>query len=197
MPTALPQRRLPRTFFLLLWILAALTLAGCGTTRNVLNAGSDPQLMLRGNDPVAYFNEGRPTAGKPELRAEHEGLSYRFASETNRNAFLQNPQKFVPAYGGFCAAGAPYALKAAIGADTFKVVDGRLFLFGSEKARRNWEMDEKHNIELGDHYWEKETRDVPFRVQNFKRYVFRVPHYKTDQQLEAEWQARSGRKAGG
>jgi hypothetical protein len=34
-------------------------------------------------------------------------------------------------------------------------------------------------------------------VQNFKRYVFRVPHYKSDDQIEAEWQARFGKKPSG
>jgi hypothetical protein len=51
-------------------------------------------------------------------------------------------------------------------------------------------MDEKKNIEVGDAYWEKETKDVPFRVQNFKRYTFKVPGYKTDAELDAEWAAR-------
>jgi YHS domain-containing protein len=174
-------------------LLAVPALQGCGTTRNVVTAG-DAQLMLRGNDPVAYFSEGKPVAGKAELQAEYDGLTYRFASESNRGAFQQNPKKYVPAYAGFCAAGAPYALKAAIGADTFKIVDGRLYLFGSERARRHWEVDEKKNIELGDYYWENESRDVPYRVQNIKRYVFKVPHYKSDEQLEAEWQARFGSK---
>lgn len=182
------------------WVLpalAVLAMQGCGTPRNVVAEGNDARLMLRGNDPVAYFTEGKPVAGKAELRAEHEGLSYRFASEGNRSTFQQAPQKYVPAYGGFCASGAPYALKANIGADLFKIVDGRLYLFGSERARRHWEMDEKKNIELGDYYWENESKDVPFRIQNLKRYLIRVPHYKSDDQLEAEWQKRSGGKAGG
>ena len=192
-----PGRRFASIWGWALVAVALLLLQGCGTTRNVTTLDGDSRLMLRGNDPVAYFSEGRPVSGKAELRAEHDGLSYRFASEANRNAFRQNPQKYLPAYAGFCASGAPYALKAAIGADIFKIVDGRLFLFGSERARRHWEMDEKKNIELGDYYWENESKDVPYRVQNFKRYVFRVPHYKSDDQIEAEWQARFGKKSSG
>lgn len=38
-----------------------------------------------------------------------------------------------------------------------------------------------------------ETLDRPFRLQNWYRYIFRVPHYKTDAELEAEWQLRYGR----
>lgn len=189
---------LPNSFLRWALLLAAVVLLpACGTVHNVVADGADSRLMLRGNDPVAFFTEGKAVRGRPEIKADHDGLTYRFASDANRAAFLQNPQKYLPAYAGFCASGAPYALKANIGADIFKIVDGRLYLFGSERARRHWEMDEKKNIELGDWYWQNETRDVPFRVQNLKRYVFRVPHYKSDEQLEAEWQARFGKKQGG
>jgi YHS domain-containing protein len=184
----------PRITRVLAWCAAGLLvlLTGC-STMNVVADGADQQLMLRGNDPVAYQTENRARPGSAQIIAEHDGVTYRFASEENRRAFLAAPQRYVPAYGGFCASGAPYALKANIGADTFKVVDGRLYLFGSERSRRHWEMDQQKNIALGDRYWEEETKDRPFRPQNWYRYTFRVPHYRTDAELEAEWQRRQGR----
>jgi YHS domain-containing protein len=176
-------------------IAASAVLAGCGTVKNTSPDGDDKALMLRGNDPVAYQTENRAIRGNPAIKAEHDGVTYRFASEANRAEFLRRPDKYVPAYAGFCASGAPYALKAAIGADTFKVVDGRLYLYGGERSRRGWELDQKKNIELGDAYWENETKNVPYRLQNFKRYVFRVPHYKSDAELDAEYERRHGKPA--
>lgn len=176
---------------LLLLVLFAL-LPGC-STMNVVSDGADSQLMLRGNDPVAYQALSKAVAGDPQIKAQHEGVTYRFISTAHRDLFLADPRRYVPAYGGFCASGAPYALKANIGAGTFKVVDGRLYLFGSPRSRRNWEMDQQKNIELGDRYWEEETKDRPFRPQNWYRYTFRVPHYKTDAELDAEWQRRQGK----
>lgn len=186
-----------RTPLRTLALLAALALlSACGTARNTISQGADARLMLHGFDPVAYFTEGQPVPGLPEIKADHDGVTYRFADDTNRATFLRQPKRYVPAYAGFCASGAPYALKAAIGANHFKIVDDRLFLFGSERAKRHWEMDEARNIELGDRYWEEETRDVPYRLQNLKRYVFRVPHYKTDDELEAEYLAQRTREHG-
>lgn len=190
----LNPRARPAPVRCLVVLLAALLLAGCAT-RNYVADGDDARLMLRGNDPVAYQTDGRAIPGKSAIRVVHEGLVYRFASEANRRAFLREPARFVPAYGGYCASGAPYALKAAIGAEVFRVVDGRLYLFGSERSRRHWEMDQAHNIALGDRYWLEETRDRPARLQNLFRYTFRVPHYKTDQELEALWQQRHGAPA--
>jgi hypothetical protein len=116
-------------------------------------------------------------------------------SEANKKIFLADPQRYVPAFGGYCASGAHYALKARIGAQTFKIVDGRLYLFGSPRSMRHWELDQADNIRLGEWYWENETKDRPDRLQNWVRYTFKVPHYKTDAELEAEWQRRYGPKS--
>ena len=104
--------------------------------------------------------------------------------------FLEDPAHYEPAYTGFCSAGAPYALKAAIGANVFMIDKDRLYLDGSERSKRGWLLDAEKNIALGDEYWEEETKDVPYRIQNLKRYTFKVAHYKTDAQLDAEYEQR-------
>ncbi len=171
-------------------LLVLFALAGCGTARNTVVDGAETDLILRGNDAVAYFTEGKPVPGSPAIKAEYDGVTYRFASEANRALFLKDPAHYAPAYAGFCSSGAPYALKAAIGANVFIVYRDRLFLFGSERSKRGWLLDADRNIELGDRYWEEETRDVPYRLQNARRYVFKVPHYKTDAELDAEYERR-------
>lgn len=171
-------------------VLFAAFAAGCGTVKNTVSEGDDGNLMLRGNDPVAYFTEGKPVRGNPSIKADHNGVTYRFASEANRAEFRRDPGRYEPAYAGFCTSGAPYALKAAIGADVFIVYDGRLYLFGSERSKRGWLLDAKNNVQVGDRYWHEETKDVPYRIQNFKRYVFKVSHYKTDEELDAEYERR-------
>ena len=173
-----------------LFVLAAL--AGCAT-RNVVSDGEDRNLILRGNDPVAYFTMNRAMKGDPAIKAQHEGLTYRFVNAMHRDMFLKTPERYVPAYGGYCASGVHYGLKSNIGADTFKIVDGRLFLFGGERSRKHWELHEKENIALADKVWAEETREAPARLQNWKRYVFRVPYYKTNAELEAEYQKRYGK----
>jgi YHS domain-containing protein len=172
--------------------LAACVLAGCGTLMNVSTDGADTNLMLRGFDPVAYQAQGRATPGDPAIKAEHEGLAYRFASAENRALFVANPRKYVPAYGGFCTNGASYAIKAGGNPNNWKVVEDRLFIFGDGKAKDYWELDQARNIKLGDDYWENEMKDMPWRYQSYKRWIFKVPHYKTGAELEAELKARKG-----
>jgi len=173
---------------------ACALLAGCGTVKNTTTDGDDRALMLRGNDPVAYFTDQRPVKGNPAIKADYDGVTYRFASETNKAAFLANPKRYEPQYAGYCASGAPYALKAVIGADTFAIVDDKLYLYGGPRSRRNWMLDYRENIKVGDMYWEAEIKDAYSRIQNAKRYTFKVPHYKTDAELDAIYEER--RKAG-
>ena len=175
-------------------VLAAL---GACATRNVVTDGEDANLMLRGNDPVAYFTMNRAVKGDPAIKAQHDGLTYRFVSAEHRDLFLKSPGRYVPAYGGYCASGVHYGLKSNIGADTFKIVDGRLFLFGGERSKKHWELHEKENIALADKVWAEDTHDAPARLQNWKRYVFRVPYYKTNAELEAEYQKKYGKPSVG
>jgi YHS domain-containing protein len=171
--------------------LAVLALLGaCGTVSNTVADGEDRALMLHGNDPVAYFTDGKAVAGSPAIKADVDGVTYRFASEEHRRMFVADPAKYAPQYAGFCASGAPYALKAAIGADVFAIVDGRLYLFGSPRSRRGWMLDYRENIVTGDRYWATEMKDVPYRLQNAKRYTFKVAGYRTDAELDALYAQR-------
>jgi YHS domain-containing protein len=177
-------------------LLAAALLGGCGGAVNVVSEGGDSDLMLGGNDAVAYFTAGRAVAGSGEIKTEHRGLTYRFASLENRRQFIASPERYVPQFGGFCAQAMAYAVPTATDANTFKIIDGRLYLFDGARARLFFEMDQERNIRLANHYWESEVSDSNWRLQSWKRLVFRVPHYKSNAELVEEYARRFGRKPG-
>ncbi len=175
-------------------VLAFAMLSGCAT-HNTVSDGADSNLMLKGHDPVAYFTIGRPTKGDPAIKAEHAGVTYRFASAANRAQFVKEPAKYAPQYNGYCSNGAVYGIPLGGEAENFKIVDGRLFMFGGANSKKYWEMDEKKNIERGDFYWRTEMAGaVSARLQAWKRLAFKVPHYKTNRELAAEWESRQGKK---
>ena len=60
---------------------------------------------LSGYDPVAYFTEGKPVRGNGYHVSHFKGVTYAFASEEHKELFDANPEKYVPAYGGYCAYG--------------------------------------------------------------------------------------------
>lgn len=117
-----------------------------------LTAAGAP-LALHGYDPVAYFTSGRPEHGKAEYTAKHDGAAYYFASETNREAFQANPEKYVPQYGGYCAYGVSVAKKFDGDPRFWKIVGGKLYLNLNAEIAQAFEADIKGAIKKADGHW--------------------------------------------
>lgn len=174
-------------------LLSALLLSSCAW---LMRGPDETSVRLRGSDPVGYFTAGLPMPGRPELTAEHDGGLYRFANETNRRLFITHPDHYAPQFGGLCANGMVYAVPTEGSPDAFKIIDGKLYLFGSRRAKQYFEMDQERNVRLAWHYWEAEVRDSPHWWQALKRQVFRVPHYKSSDELAAEYRRRAAGNPG-
>jgi YHS domain-containing protein len=103
-----------------------------------IDAGS---IAIRGYDPVAYFTDGKPVEGAATFKAVHNGATYQFANAANRDAFMKDPAKFEPQYGGFCAYAAALGKKADIDPTAFKIVDGKLYLNFNAAVNTKWSAD--------------------------------------------------------
>lgn len=162
-----------------------------GPWRTVSDATS-PKLMLLGHDAVAYFTQNAAVMGNPAIAVEHEGVTWRFASESHRTMFVAAPQKYMPQFGGYCANGINYAIPwgAGGGPDTWRIYRGKLYVFGGQSSRDHFEMDTERNLELAHRYWNDEVAGSNALWQRTKRLVFRVPHYRTDQSLQEEYASR-------
>ena len=86
-------------------------------------------VALRGYDPVSYFTEGEPKQGLPTHSYVYKGSKFQFASAENRRRFAENPDKYAPQFGGYCAYGTAQGYKVSTQPDAFAVVDGKLYLF--------------------------------------------------------------------
>ncbi len=173
--------------------LALTACAGPGAF-NTTSEGADSRLMLKGFDPTAYFTEGRHIAGKADIKREFQGVTYRFASAESLALFSKDPAKYVPQFGGFCSNGIAYGIPWGGDPDTWKIIDGKLYIFGGQSSKNYFLMDEKKNLALANEYWDKEVRDSTPVIQRYKRLILRVPHYKTGKELAEEWDRRQAAK---
>ncbi len=115
-------------------------------------------VAIEGYDPVSYF-DNKPAEGKSQFSFTHHGVTYWFSSQANLNKFKQNPEKYEPAYGGWCA----YAMgetgeKVKIDPETFKILDGKLYLFYNfwgTNTLKDWNKNEKPLKTKGDQNWKK------------------------------------------
>jgi len=138
--------------------LAGAASAGPGKG-HALNADENG-VMLQGYDPVAYIQEESAVKGSDDIIAQHQGVTYHFASSENRDTFEANPAAYVPAYGGYCAMGTAMGLKLDVKPELFRVVDDRLYLNTAEGAQKKWLSDTSAHIRKADEKW-AEIRDIP------------------------------------
>ena len=84
-----------------------------------------PGLAAHGFDAVAYFTDGKAEVGSDSYAVAHAGGTYRFTSKAHLDQFKSDPDKYVPAYGGFCAYGAALGKKFDGDPRYWKIVDGK------------------------------------------------------------------------
>jgi len=92
-------------------------------------------IALEGIDPVSYFDPGKPEKGSAHIRYDYGGQRYLFVSEKHRAAFAADPQRYLPQFGELCTAGLSGGVEAEADPREFTVVDGKLYLFSSPRAR--------------------------------------------------------------
>ena len=91
--------------------------------------GEEARLSISGYDPVAYFTDGKPIQGKPDLETLWHRLRWRFASVSHRDMFVKDPDRYTPQYDGYCAMGASLdaaAHKDTVDPEAWAIVDGKL-----------------------------------------------------------------------
>jgi YHS domain-containing protein len=116
------------SFILFLLISAQLCLGQDDAARR-RNFNTENYIALRQFDPVSYF-KGKPAKGTEKIQYDHKGITYYFSSEANRDEFKKSPEKYEPAFGGWCAyTVATTGERARVDPTSFKIVSGKLYLF--------------------------------------------------------------------
>ena len=119
----------------------------------------DNGIAVGGYDPVAYFKPGKAVKGKKEFAVFAQGVTYYFSSAENKEEFKQNPFMYEPQYGGWCA----YAMgkdgsKVDIDPETFKIINGKLYLYYNKffnNTLKSWNKDETNLKARADVNWQK------------------------------------------
>jgi YHS domain-containing protein len=103
--------------------------------------------VAEGYDVVSYFSN-TAEKGDTAYTATFEGVKFKFVSKQNLETFKSAPNKYIPAYGGFCA----YALgtkgeRVAINPETFEIRNGKLYLFYNAWGTNTFKMWQEEGAE--------------------------------------------------
>jgi YHS domain-containing protein len=110
-------------------------------------------LAVGGYDSVAYHTQRLPVPGNPAFRVSWKGAEWRFASAENRDAFVKEPEKYAPQFGGYCAFAVAYGSTAAGDPRVFTLVNGKLYLNLNESVQSSWVRDQANLIRRGEQNW--------------------------------------------
>ena len=58
-------------------------------------------VAIKGYDSVAYHTENRAVKGKREFSYRWNDALWYFVSAANRDAFISDPERYAPQYGGY------------------------------------------------------------------------------------------------
>ena len=175
-------------------LLAVLFLAGCTpmTAQNPSSAlrpvnavadGDDERVLLAGYDVVVYFTQGRHQRGSPQFESVYEGVTLRFASAGHKALFDADPKRYLPQFGGYCTNGIVYGIPWGGDADSWAMIDGKLYIFGGQGSKDAFMLDPTGNLALAEKYWREEVAGRNSFLQRAYRLVIRVPHYKSGAEL--------------
>ena len=186
-----------RSITLVLAIAAAAFLSACApmvtqspgqglSPVNAVSEGEDKHLLLFGHDVVSYFTEKTHKPGSPAIKSLYKGVTFRFSKAEHKALFDASPEKYIPQFGGYCANGIAYAIPWGGDADTWEIIDGKLYIFGGKGSRDAFMLDVPGNMALANTYWGEEVNGSNAFFQRSKRLILRVPHYKSGEELAAE-----------
>ena len=116
-------------------------------------------LAIKGYDPVAYFTDGKPTRGVPEIEYEWDSLRYRFSRAEHRELFKSDPVRYAPQFGNYCAMALSKGELVEADPENWLISDGKLYVFGKP---------------VGPELFRK---DLPGNVAKAKRNRVLVPHH--------------------
>ena len=112
-------------------------------------------VAIKGFDVVAYFTEERPVKGSAEFEVVYEDAAFRFASGENRDRFADDPEAYIPAFGGFCALGVSNGYKDDLHPEAFSIIDGRLYFNLTPSIHEGWLRNKNSHIERAEANWPK------------------------------------------
>jgi len=117
-------------------------------------------VAINGYDPVAFFSDSKSEMGKKEFLYKWNGAEWYFTSKNHMEMFKENPDKYAPQYGGFCAFGFSKNKLMSSDPNAWQIVDGKLYLCTNNKVHKMWKEDIKENIKKSDKNWSKRNSNM-------------------------------------
>lgn len=127
--------------------------AFCQTSTTPTSYYANKEGAIRGFDAVAYFTQQKAVKGTTEFNYDWKGVTWYFSSDDNKKSFVENPEKYAPQYGGYCAYGVSESHKSPTDPLAFTIENNKLYLNYSIKVKEFWMKQQAQRIEKANELW--------------------------------------------
>lgn len=104
------------------------------------------EIAINGYDTVAYFTQSTAVKGISTHTITWRGANWMFSSAKHQALFLQEPDRYAPQYGGYCAYGIAEGYLAKIDGNQWSIIDDKLYLNYSKKFLKRWQKNPNEYI---------------------------------------------------
>ncbi|MBT5032836.1 MAG: YHS domain protein [Proteobacteria bacterium] len=136
-------------------LLSVLLVPGTAFAEDPVYTGYFNNLAVSGYDTVAYFTEDNAIKGSDDHEYEWQGAIWRFSNADNLATFIEEPEKYAPQFGGYCAWAVSQNKTASADPKQFHLEDGKLYLNYNANIQQQWLADRLNLIKLADQNWPK------------------------------------------
>jgi YHS domain-containing protein len=138
-------------YFKILSILILTWLISCNSSTSEIYQVNN--YAIDGYDVVAFHTHQKPIKGNKEFSFHWKDANWLFVNQTNLDKFIKEPERYAPQYGGYCAYGMSQGYKASTEADTWTILDHKLYFNYNQDVKKKWNLDQEGYIEKADDYW--------------------------------------------
>ncbi|MCB1805980.1 MAG: YHS domain-containing protein [Candidatus Competibacteraceae bacterium] len=110
-------------------------------------------LGLHGVDSVALTSLGAVAEGSAVHTVLHDDAAYYFASQQSADTFSEDPEKYLPQYGGFCAYAVALGKKLDGDPRFADIVDGKLYLFVNDAIFQKYKENSQKILSKAEKMW--------------------------------------------
>ena len=141
-----------RRFLVLLLVAISFSAMAAKPVNTLKNSffASETDTAINGYDSVAYFTQNAPVKGLDAHTYEYKGAKWKFANQANLELFKNNPEKYGPQYGGYCAFAVANDSLAKVDPSQFTVHEGKLYLNYDAAVQKDWLKDKAGYIRKAD-----------------------------------------------
>jgi len=108
---------------------------------------------VSGYDVVSYFTENKQVKGSSQYTFEYQGADWYFSTAEHLALFKNDPTKYAPQYGGYCAWALSQDQRAPGNAPFWTIHKGKLYLNYDQSVLDTWRTDKDGFIKKADLHW--------------------------------------------